>query len=80
MLLFHECGHAPLDTVSIKETVWLRKGSEAFAALKDIVMEKTLLAALPKLTKFCHTGHLEVFHSMLLNYCPKRLHYPYPGM
>ena len=29
---------------------------------------------------FFHTGNLEVFHSLLLKYCPKRLHFSFHGM
>jgi len=32
------------------------------------------------LTGFHHTGALEVFHSLLLKYCPKRQHFSYVGM
>ena len=31
-------------------------------------------------TEFSHTGNLEVFHSLLLKYCPKRLHFSFYGM
>ena len=33
-----------------------------------------------KLVGFHHTGSLEVFHSLLLKYCPKRQHFSYVGM
>ncbi|KAK7157007.1 hypothetical protein R3I94_006918 [Phoxinus phoxinus] len=29
---------------------------------------------------FKHTGKLEVFHSLLLKYCPKRIHFHYTSM
>ena len=32
------------------------------------------------LTGFHHTGALEVFHSLILKYCPKRQHFSYVGM
>ena len=32
------------------------------------------------LSQFCHTGSLEVFHSVLDKYCPKRLHFTLEGM
>ena len=31
-------------------------------------------------TGFSHTSNPEVFHSLLLKYCPKRLHFSLPGM
>lgn len=51
--------------------------SPAFKALRGVVTDKLLLKTLPHLTKFCHTGELDIFHSMLLKYCPKRQHFHY---
>lgn len=76
----HKCEHTPLAAEDVREIEWLRKGSPAFKALQDIVMDKRLLNALPHLTRFCHTGNLEVFHTMLLKYCPKRQHFTYNSM
>lgn len=39
-----------------------------------------LLRDLAHLTKFCHTGELESYHSMMLKYVPKRLHFSHGGM
>ena len=35
---------------------------------------------LEKCTKFQHSGNLEVFHSVYLKFCPKRLHFSFLGM
>ena len=59
---------------------WLKKDSSAFTALKKIVADPKLLADFPYLTKFNHTGNLEVFHSLYNKYCPKRLHFSYEVM
>ena len=32
------------------------------------------------MTAFCHTGALEVFHSLLTKYVPKRKHFSFEGM
>lgn len=32
------------------------------------------------MTKFCHTGQLEVYHSVLTKYIPKRQHFSFKGM
>ncbi|XP_033127361.1 uncharacterized protein LOC117125086 [Anneissia japonica] len=32
-----------------------------------------------KITEFCHTGDLEVFHNVLLKYVPKRIAFRYEG-
>ena len=48
--------------------------------MEDIVLEKWLLKDLGKVTEFCHTGHLEVYHSLMLKYCPKRQHFSHKWM
>ena len=59
---------------------WLRLGSAAHNALRKVVLQDTLLRDMKKLCGFHHTGSLEVFHSLLLKYCPKRQHFSYVGM
>ena len=49
-------------------------------ALKQIVTKPKLVTDIAKLSDFCHTGQLEVFHSLLTKYCPKRQHFSYMGM
>ena len=44
---------------------WLRRGSHAHEALKDDVLNKRLLKDIGKLNLFCHTGGLEVYHSVM---------------
>jgi len=44
------------------------------------VTNEKILLALVKLTDFCHTGGLEVYHSLMLKYLPKREHFSYKGM
>ena len=73
---FSQCEHPPLE----KERKWLKAGSAAFLALENIVKSKRILSDIPHLIKFCHTGNLEVFHSVLNKYCPKRLHFSTLGM
>jgi hypothetical protein len=43
-------------------------------------LHKTLLGIIPYLVDFSKTGNLEVFHSLMLKYCPKRLHFRHLGM
>ena len=74
--LFHKCEHGQLD----KERKWLKTDSPSFLALKNVVENKKILADIKYLSKFCHTGNLEVFHSVLNKYCPKRLHFTLEGM
>ena len=74
--LFRKCEHGQLD----KERKWLKTDSPSFLALKNVVENKKILADIKYLSKFCHTGNLEVFHSVLNKYCPKRLHSTLEGM
>ncbi|XP_070573895.1 uncharacterized protein [Ptychodera flava] len=75
---FHECNHPEIpDTSNID---WLEIGSPAHEALKEVVFDKRLLDAIGRLNQFCHTGSLEVFHSLLTKYTPKRQHFSYKGM
>ena len=62
-----------------KET-WLKVGSQAHQALKEVVLDKKLLNDISHLTLFCHTGNLEAYHAMLTKYCQKREHFSYKGM
>lgn len=78
--LYHRCSHAPLSQAQKRTTAWLKPESSAFVALEGIVTDSKILSGLAKLTDFCHTGNLEVYHSMMLKYLPKREHFSYKGM
>ena len=76
---FHRCTH-DIRPQQEENVAYLDRDSDTFAVLKSIVMNKTLIKALHNLTQFCHTGELEVYHSMYLKYCPKRQHFAYAAM
>lgn len=76
----HKCEHHKLSKNKVKKTTWLEAGSPAHIALEEIVLNKKLLKDMSKLTEFHHTGNLEVYHSLLLKYAPKRQHFSYAGM
>lgn len=78
--VFHECSHPSLTANQVKHTCWLDPGSAEYVALEELVLHPKLLKDLAKLSEFCHTGGLEVYHSMLLKYCPKREHFSRKGM
>ena len=61
---------------------WLRLGSASHNTLRKIVLKDSLLRDnfMKKLSGFHHTSSLEVFHSLLLKYSPKRQHFSYVGM
>ena len=54
--------------------------SQSYIVAEAAILEKRLLKDLSKLTEFCHTGQLEVYQSLLLNYCPKWEHFSFNGM
>ncbi|XP_045184343.2 uncharacterized protein LOC123542510 [Mercenaria mercenaria] len=70
-----ECRHGVLGEEIQRKTKWLKPNSAAHLALKEIVINPRLLKDIRQCSKFCHTGNLESYHSLMLKYCPKRLHY-----
>ena len=78
--LFHQCGHRRIPSSEAKNICWLKPGSPAHLALEEVVLNTKLLKDLAKLTDFCHTGKIEVYHSMMLKYCSKQEHFSYKDM
>lgn len=76
---FHECEHPQLEPEEARRKKWLKAGSESHKILQGVVSDKKVLEALNKLTKFCHTGSLEVYHSLYNKYMPKRQHFSFEG-
>ena len=72
--------HQTLSSEEEQSRKWLRSGSVAHSALCKIVLQDTLLRDMKRFVGFHHTGSLKVFHSLLLEYCPKRQHFGYVGM
>lgn len=78
--LFKKCVHHKLTRREVKAICWLKPGTAAHVALEEIVFNSRLLKDMKLVTEFHHTGNLEVYHSMMLKYCPKRQHFSYEGM
>jgi hypothetical protein len=76
----NKCDHDPLTVEETRKKKWLVAGSGPHTAIQEVLCNKKLVKDLRKLTKACHTGQLEVFHSLLLKYCPKRQEFDYPQM
>lgn len=74
------CKHPKLSKKERKQIAWLKPGSSSHVAMEEIVFNKKLLKDIRLLTEYHHTGNLEVFHSLLLKYAPKRKHFSYQGM
>ncbi len=77
---FTTCPHLPLSSTDKRNKKWLRKGLPAHKALTQVVLDKRLFNDVGSLNLFCHTGDLEVYHSSMTKYCPKREHFPFKGM
>ena len=78
--LFLECDHPHRSSDDRASKLWLTSGSPAYAALQSVILDTGLLKDIAKLSDFCHTGVVEVYHSVLTKYCPKRQHFGYRGM
>ncbi|XP_069820489.1 uncharacterized protein [Dendropsophus ebraccatus] len=68
------CGHGNITTCEDKKIFWLKKETPSYASIEKIVTSKQLIKDLPHLSYNCHTGSLEVFHSLALKYRTKRIH------
>ena len=78
---FHECAHPPIPRETERKKRWLRVGSPAHDALKEVAWNKSLLKDIAMLAEFIHTGILEMYHGILAKkYCHKLQHYSYNGM
>ena len=64
--LFRKCAHPCLTRREVKRKSWLKPGTPSYVALEEVVLQPTLLQDLASLTDLCHTGGLEVYHSMIL--------------
>ena len=76
----HKCSHPTLSARQMRKKKWLVPGTPPHIALEEVVTNTKLLKDMSKLTQFCHTGELEVYHSLILKYCPKREHFSFRGM
>ena len=77
---FKKCVHPRLTKREAKAKEWILPNTEAFGTLKKIVLDPKVLNDMNYLTKFCHTGGLEVYHSLYNKWAPKRQHFSYGGM
>ncbi|RMX47325.1 hypothetical protein pdam_00021015, partial [Pocillopora damicornis] len=66
--------------IIFKTSTYYPSGSSAHNALKEVVFDKNQLKDIQQLTLCCHTGNLEVYHSLQTKYAPKRQHFSYSGM
>ena len=79
-ILYNCCPHDPISATTRRKPKWLKEGSPAHEALKQVVIEKRLFNDLHLLSKFIHTGALEIYRSLYNKYMPRRQHFGYKGM
>ncbi|EEC19412.1 conserved hypothetical protein [Ixodes scapularis] len=72
--LFPECEHRELHKK------WLLEGSPAHQKLREIVLSKHLLQDIPRLSTSAQTFETECFHSTLLQFAPKQVHFSFRSM
>ena len=77
---FKKCEHLRLAKKEVKAKEWLTVDSDAFKALQNIVTDKNILNDLKYLTRFSHTGILEIYHALYSKWVPKSQHFLYLGM
>ena len=75
-----KCEHRCLTKKEVKAKEWLTADSEALKALQNIVTDKNILNDLKYLTRFSHTGILEIYHVLYNKLVPKSQHFSYLGM
>ena len=69
---YPQCRHRPYTNDEASRKKWIKKGSAAYNALEDVINNPQDLKDMEKLTEPYHTGSIEVFHSLLTAYAPKR--------
>ncbi|XP_069835643.1 uncharacterized protein [Dendropsophus ebraccatus] len=67
--LYHHCEH---ESVQDRQRKWLHWGSAAHNSLREIVLNPDLQNDLKHLFTFCHPGDIELFHSAISKYRPKK--------
>ncbi|CAN7943196.1 unnamed protein product, partial [Ixodes hexagonus] len=72
--LFAECQHQELNKK------WLPEGSPAHQRLREIVLSGHLLRDIPRLSTSAQTFATECFHSTLLQFAPKLVHFSFRSM
>ena len=77
---FHKCVHPRITKSKAHKKLRLNPTSDAFKALQSIVLDKHISGDLNYLTRFSHTGILEIFHALYNKWIPKSQHFSHFGM
>ncbi|XP_063292837.1 uncharacterized protein LOC134577858 [Pelobates fuscus] len=76
------CNHREISESELKDRtrIWIPKNGVAHLKLANFVNDSRLQKDFKHLTEFCNRGSLEGYRSMVLKYCPKRIHFTMDGM
>ncbi|XP_041427106.1 uncharacterized protein LOC121396333 [Xenopus laevis] len=77
---YHACSHKEYTDEERSLRPWIEKDSQAYLSLAEVVLSKTMTKDFEHMTKFRHTGALEVYNSFSLKYRSKRIHFTMDGM
>ncbi len=69
---YKSCAHRKYTSSESRKKKWIKRDSPAYYALEKIINNKRYLKDIPHLANPLHTGSLEVFHSLINSYAPKR--------
>ena len=69
---YPECQHRKFTPDETRKKKWIEKDSSAYQALEDIITNPRDLKDMEHMAEPFHTGDIEVFHSLLTCYAPKR--------
>lgn len=72
---YPKCCHKSLKRKETAQKKWIVKDSVAYDALENVVTESKTLNDMDHLVNPLHTGSIEVFHSLVNSYAPKRLEF-----
>ena len=69
---YPKCSHKPLTKKEALKKKWIAKDSIAYDALEKVILDIKTLNDMEHLVDPLHTGNIEVFHSVINSYAPKK--------
>ena len=70
-VLFKECWHKELTNKDSRTTKWFNIGDKDFKVFFYVITDTRFCNVLPRCAQFLHTGNLESFHAVKIQYLPK---------
>ena len=77
---FHKCVYPRITKSKARKKLWLNPTKDSFKAPQSMVLDKHFFGNLKYLTRFSHTGILEIFHALYNKWIPKSQHFSHLGM